>query len=65
MSVYSDLVKEIKKTVEEEGYSIPIVVGTFRTVPKKLEKRLNKLEIGYDTQKSPEDLKRRVKNHQL
>ena len=42
---YLDLAKELKKSMEHEGDSEPVVIGELETFPKGLERGLEKLEI--------------------
>ena len=45
MGIYQDLSREMKKLWKMKLIVIPIVVRALGTVFKKLEKRVNKLEI--------------------
>ena len=42
---YLDLVRELKKLWNMKVTAIPIVVGVFEAVPKRLEKKLEELKI--------------------
>ena len=42
---YQDLARELKKLWKMKTMVIPIVIGTFRTVPKDLKKRLENIGI--------------------